>query len=309
MITNIFEKTRPLNYLLLALALLFCFSIYFYANNLFNNGWYSLGIAIIYFLLALSSLILINFITLKNTLTKNNNYSILLYFIFFLFFPKIFQNNQLLVSNFFILLALRRLMSLKSMKDTKEKVFDASFWIFIAALFHFWSLIYILLVFISIALHISRDYRNWLIPFIAMFSVIVLFLAVNLFYDNALFQELQNQAFISFDFTYFETIYQNIAISIFASIALLFFVFMLLDVNNKALNMQSSYKKVIFSFILAFIIYVVSANKNNSCLLFTFAPLAIMGGNFIESLENKLLKGIILYLLLGLGTFFFAMSL
>ncbi|WP_221259451.1 DUF6427 family protein [Flavobacterium okayamense] len=309
MITNIFEKTRPLNYLILAIALLVCFCLYFYSNGLLNDGWSSLGYGALYFVISVSSLALINFITLKNTLTKNNNFSVLLFFLFILFSPKIFSNGEILLSNFFLLLALRRLISLKSMKEPKEKLFDASFWIFIAALFHFWSIVYILLVFISIILHVSRDFKNWLIPFIALFSVVVLFFGVNLYFDKSLTQYLFAQSYLSFDFTYFETVYQNIALALFASISLLFFISMILTINTKALNLQSSYKKVLFSFVLGVTIYILSANKDNSCLMFCFAPLAIMGGNFIEGLQNKLLKEIVLDVIILLGVFFFVMSL
>jgi len=118
---------------------------------------------------------------------------------------------------------------------------------------------------------------------------------------------LRNQSYVSFDFTYFENIYQNIAISVFASISILFFVSQSTSIGSKPLNMQSSYKKIVFSFILGVLIYGLSANKNNSCLAFSFAPLAIMGANFIESLETKLLKEITtITLVLFAFTFFIA---
>jgi len=53
----------------------------------------------------------------------------------------------------------------------------------------------------------------------------------------------------------------------------------------------------------------LSADKNNSCLAFSFAPLAIMGANFVESLETKLLKEITLITLVGFALLFFISSL
>lgn len=309
MITSIFDKTRPLNYLIIAILLLLAQFAYFFLNGLFSNGLISIAYFIVYFGINVASLALVNFVTLRNTLTKNNNFAVLLYFIFLLFFPKTFQSGEVLISNFFLLLALRRLVSLRSMISIKEKIFDASFWIFVAALFHFWSISYILLVFISIILHVSRDFKNWLIPFIALFSVTVLFFAVNIAFDNKLLSHLMEQSYLSFDFTYFETVYQNIALSIYVSVALLFFINMNLTQASKPLNLQSSFKKVIFSFVLGVFIYVLSANKNNSCLLFSFAPLAVMGGNFFDGLQNKVLKEIILITLFIFGVFFFVMAL
>jgi hypothetical protein len=51
-------------------------------------------------------------------------------------FPSVFNNSNLLVANFFLLLAIRRMISLQTLKAPKEKIFDASIWIFIASLFH-----------------------------------------------------------------------------------------------------------------------------------------------------------------------------
>ena len=309
MIASVFSKTRPLNYLIIGILVFFSFFAYTFSNYDAAAGWESIGLTVLKFAVVLGSCFLVNFITLKNNLTKDNTYAILLFFIFLLFFPTIFQNIEILFSNLFLLLALRRLVSLRSMIAPKEKIFDASFWIFLSALFHFWSIMYIVLVFISIIQHVSRDFKNWIVPFIALFSVTVLFLMANLLLDNQLYLHLKHQSYISFDFTYFETIYQNIALAVFSSIAILFFSQSMVSMGNKTMNMQSSYKKVLFSFLLGIVIYVLSANKNNSCLAFCLAPLAIMGANFVESLENNKLKETLLYSLLVIGSFFFIVSL
>lgn len=307
MIASIFSKTRPFNYIITGIILLFCYVLYSISNQTIIFTVKGVSMLVVELTLLLISCALVNFIALKNTLTKNDNYAILLFVIFILFFPSIFKNKEILIANFFLLLALRRLISLKSMIAPKEKLFDASFWILIAALFHFWSIVYIVLVFVSIILHVSRDFKNWLIPFIAAFTVGILFLCVNLMTDNFLWEHLRNQSYVSFDFTYFENIYQNIAVSVFASISILFFVSQSTSIGSKPLNMQSSYKKIVFSFLLGVLIYGLSANKNNSCLAFSFAPLAIMGANFIESLETKLLKEITtITLVLFAFTFFIA---
>ena len=261
------------------------------------------------FALIFGSLFIVNFIALKNGLTKNNNYALLLFFIFLLFFSSYLQNKNIIISNLLLLLALRRLISLKSLIATKEKIFDASFWILLAALFHFWSILYIVLVFIAIILHVSKDYRNWIIPFIAFFAVTILFFLANSLLDNSLLSNLLSKTYVSFNFYYFDNIYQRIALALFSSISVFFFVSHIFDIPSKALNMQSSHKTILFSYILGVGIYILSANKNNGSLAFCFAPLAIMGANLIEKIENKLIKEIVLYSLLVLGLFFFIMQL
>ena len=309
MIASVFSKTRPFNYLVIGILSLVFFVLKTISTASADATWVYYAEELGLFLLVLGSVFLTNFIALKNGLTKGNNYALLLFFVFLLFFSSMFQNKNIIISNFLLLLALRRLISLKSLLSTKEKIFDASFWILLAALFHFWSIFYIVLVFIAIILHVSKDYRNWIIPFIALLAVTILFFLANSLLDNSLMSTLLSKTYISFDFYYFDNVYQRIALAVFTSISLFAFVLHVFDIPNKALNMQSSHKTILFSFILGVGIYVLSANKNNGSLAFCFAPLAIIGANFIEKIENNWVKEIVVYSLLALGIFFFIMQL
>ena len=309
MLASVFSKTRPFNYLVIGILSLVFFILKTISTASADATWVYYAEELGLFLLVLGSVFLTNFIALKNGLTKGNNYALLLFFVFLLFFSSMFQNKNIIISNFLLLLALRRLISLKSLLSTKEKIFDASFWILLAALFHFWSIFYIVLVFIAIILHVSKDYRNWIIPFIALLAVTILFFLANSLLDNSLMSTLLSKTYISFDFYYFDNVYQRIALAVFTSISLFAFVLHVFDIPNKALNMQSSHKTILFSFILGVGIYVLSANKNNGSLAFCFAPLAIIGANFIEKIENNWVKEIVVYSLVAFGVFFFIMQL
>lgn len=308
MIASLFSKTRPINYALVLIMLFSCFFLYQFQVPTVNFTTGDLFSKIIVFLLLLLSFFLVNFISLKNALTQNDNYAILLFLVFILLFPSVLNNIKIVLSNVFLLLALRRLISLKTLSSSKEKIFDASFWIFFSAIFHFWSILYIILVFISIIFHSGKEYKNWILPFVSFLCVWILYIATSLFLfgnysiNKAVFQ-------VSFNFFDFKDVYQNIALSVFVSISVLFFASQTIDYQNKPLNMQSSYKQVYFAFLLALGIYVFSANKSNDLLLYTFAPLAILGANMFEKMENSIYKEVSLYLLLGVGLFFFFVQL
>jgi Family of unknown function (DUF6427) len=308
MIANLFSKTRPINYALLAVMLIVSYFLFqFCRENIVYNAESYLFL-LVNFGLIIFSLILTNFISLKNTLTKNDHFALLLFLIFVLFFPTILQNFSILLSNLFLLLALRRLISLKSLVSPKEKIFDASFWIFLSAIFHFWSIIYIVLVFLSIIYHSGKDYKNWLLPFVSFMCVWLLYIFFNLiFYDT---YQVEKSLF-SVDFTFFnnQNLYQNMAFSVYVSISVLFFASQIIQYPNKPLNMQSSYKQVYFSFILAMAIYVFSANKTNDLLIYSFAPLSILGANMFEKMEDTIYKEVSLWLLFLIGLFFFIMQL
>ena len=163
----------------------------------------------------IASLFITNFITKRNGLSKDNSYSALFFVAFLLFIPKVFTDSSIVISGFFVLLAMRRLISMKSLVTPKEKIFDASLWIFIAALFHFWSILFIVIVFVSIVFHVSGDYRNWVLPFIAFFAVGIVFLFFSLLFDKTWIYLIWNQIEVDFTFIYLERSAANAALILY----------------------------------------------------------------------------------------------
>ena len=309
MLASLFSKTRPFNYVLTGFFVISAFFLFQFTREKDFFTSESLVEESAVFLLLIASFILVNFISLRNALTKNDNYAILLFLIFVLMFPGILENWRIVLSNFFLLLALRRLISLRTLNSPKEKIFDASFWIFFSALFHFWSIAYIILVFISIIFHSGKDYKNWLIPFISLFCVWILHIFFSLFFLGEYELHFQEMIQMSFDFTGHKTTYENMALASYVSISVLFFASQILDYQNKPLNMQSSYKQVYFSFLLAIGIYALSKNKTNDMLIYSFATLAILGANMFEKLENNNFKEASIYILFAVGVCLFVLQL
>ena len=303
MITSVFKKSTLLNNALVVVFLLIFFFKY-HSSDLFRtipvNGFSKTATLV---LLLLVSFFLVNFTVKKNNLTKNSSYTILFFLLFLLIFPSIFNNSNLLFANFFLLLAVRRLISLQTLKAPKEKIFDASMWIFIASLFHFWCILFILLIYISIFFHVSRDFRNWLLPFVAFFVTAVIFMVSALVFDKTWMTHIINQTQTNFELDYFTTNYQNIALSFFVVIGLYFLLSLIFSITNKPLILQASYKKMIFSFLIGVTIFLISPDKNNEMLVFTFMPLSVMCTTNIEYSQSKIYQEIVLLLLIA-GCFF-----
>jgi hypothetical protein len=297
MITSIFSKSRPINYILITILMITCFTIYQFSTNYNTISNFEIGLKVVFLLMLIGSLFITNFITKKNGLSKDNSYTFLLFCIFFILFPTTLSNGNLILSNAFILLALRRLISLQSLITPKEKIFDASLWIFIASLFHFWSIIFMLLVFISIIFHVSRDYRNWIIPFIALAAVTVITVLFSLIFYPDFLSKYIHSTTIDIDLAYIENVFQSFSLGVYILTSLVAFVTMLFILTNKPLNLQASYKKVIFAFIIGLVIFFISPNKDNGYLIFTFVPVAIMLTNYLETIEKYWIKESILGIL------------
>lgn len=305
MITSVFKKSTPLNLILVVILMLVFFFIAQFQDSSWNTTVPFILKKTFLLVVLLGSIFITNFIAKKNGLSKDSSYTIFFYFLFLLFFPSAFDNTKVILANFFILLALRRLISLQSLKASKEKIFDASLWIFVASLFHFWTVLFIVLVFISILFHVSRDYRNWVLPFIALFAVGIIFMFFSIIYGVNPAEFITNGTTTNFSLDYFTNNYQNIAFSIYATIALFFIISMLLSLSNRPLLLNASYKKIIASFFIGTIIFVISSNKSNDLLLFTFAPLAIMATSHIELKQLKLKQEMVLFVLIACSLFAF----
>ena len=303
MITTIFKKSSPINYALVAGLMFLFFAIsQFSSNNIeFSLNQVFLKVAVLILLMA--TLVLSNFITKRNDLSKDNSYTILFTFLFLVFFPDLFNNFNLVVANLLILLAMRRLISLQSLKFSKEKIFDASLLIFVASLFYFWSILFVILVFASIILNVSKDYRNWVLPFLAFFAVIISFVFFSLTVDKNIIYKFLLKIDYCFEINYFKSIYQNISFSLYITTAIFFITTLFLTFSTMPLIKNSSYKKLIIWFFTGVIIYIVAPYKSNEVLIFTFAPTAIIATVFVENIQIKWQQELTLALVIATSFF------
>ena len=184
MITSLFRKTTPLNYAFVIIMVVIFFLIYQFHGGTLTNAVPVMAQKAGLLAILLASIWIVNFIAKKNGLCKDSSYVILFSFLLLLFFPSVLNDPNLIISNFFILLAFRRIISLQSLKFPKEKIFDASLWIFVAALFHFSSILVIILSFSTILIHAARSYRSWLLPFKALYPWCVLVILFTLHFDR-----------------------------------------------------------------------------------------------------------------------------
>ncbi|ABQ04076.1 DUF6427 family protein [Flavobacterium johnsoniae] len=306
MITSVFKKSTPLNYSLVVILILVFFFMFQIRETTWINSYFTIFQKISLLCFIFASFFMVNFIVKKNGLSKDNGYAIFFYLLFLLFFPTVFNNPNVVYANFFILLALRRLISLQSLKASKEKIFDASFWIFVASLFQFWSVLFLILVFISIIFHVSRDYRNWVLPFIALLAVSIIFFMISLMFNIDAAKFFQERAVIDFRIDYFKDNYENGALSIYAAVVVFFVFSMLTTLSNRPQIVHTSYKKVVACFFIAVLVYIISPDKSNDLLLFSIAPLAMMAASHVEYMQQKLNNEIVFYVLIlcSLFTFF-----
>ena len=303
MISTVFEKTRPINFIFIILfSFLFFFGVHFFLLKTQINV-YSIFKLLGSFSLVLFSIFLTNFISKKNGLTKDNTYAILIFVLALSFFPYTFSNDRIIISNVFIFLALRRIISLKTYHNIKLKLFDASLWICVATIFYEWALLFFFLVFVAILHYGLKDLRNWLIPLVAIFIVIIFITSFYFFTDRIdEFSKILNfRVELNID-KYTDLKYLiPLLFTLLVGFMAIFSYFK--NIKVKLSEEQSSILLIIVSFFISLFIVLLSDNENTSEFIFTAFPLAILITNYIEVIAKKWFKEVLLLMFILLPFF------
>ena len=306
MIANFFSKTKPVNTLAIVTLLL---GIYLLSSIINFDGVLGLSFFLkrsSFFLLLLVVLFMVNFIIRKNNLTKDNSYTLLIYVILIGLFPFTVLNFKLVGINFLLLLSYRRIYSLRTQKDVKEKLFDSSLWIGIASILYPWFAIFLVLVFFAAYVFGKWTWRNALIPLIGFVTPLVIYLAYLIFTDVPFLMATVLNFEMHLDFSSYNVFKLLIPLAIIIALLLWAIIptsFKIIAVNNE---FRSSWQLLVFHFFLLVLVIIPWPEKNGSELLFLFFPMAIIFTNYLQLVEERWFKEVFLFCLLFLtiGVYF-----
>jgi hypothetical protein len=297
MISSFFSRAKPIHLVIVCSILFLTFVIAKYYNI---NDPFSVSLLLkqtVLLLVCLSSVFVLDFLASRNNLTKKNSYKNLIFSLFIVLLPQTMLNSKLLIANFFILLALRRIVSLRSNKEIKKKLFDAAFWISSATLFYFWSSLFFILIVAALILYRIVDVKNYLVPITGILTVGILGFSYMVLTDYSPVDYFYQQFKISFDFSSINSRRIVIASTVILSYGVWSLFYFVRYLKSKAKKSRPSFIIIIFSIIIALMIIAISPHKNGSEFLFVFAPLSIIITNYLETISEKWFKET---LLLGL---------
>ena len=297
MITSIFSKSKPINFIVVFFISLLAFVIVNYKLSSENLVLTTIVEKLLIFGVCYFSILTLNFIVGKNNLTQKSNYEIILYSLFLLLLPESLLSDRIIISNFFILLALRRILSLRSQINLKKKLFDASFWVTIAALFYFWAILFFILIYAVLLLFTDNKIKNWIVPFAGLVTVLLVVVSYSIIFNGDYFGVIEITPFISFDYSSFNSFKDVIAITILLSFGAWSSIFYLASIKKRMKKFRPIFKAIFVSLAIAFVIIIIAPEKNGSEFLFLFPSLAIVVANYIETIQEKWFKEIFLLIL------------
>ncbi|MEX0275021.1 MAG: hypothetical protein AB3N16_11655 [Flavobacteriaceae bacterium] len=180
MISSFFDKTKPITFVvvLVFLAIFFVLSQIFLTTSDFTPA-FLVKKTVVFAILALS-VFLVDFISKRNRLTGANAFPMAFFVLLLVMFPRDLTDDNVIICNFFLLLAIRRVISIRSLRNVRLKIFDATLWILVSSLFYHWSLLFMIGVFVAIYIYEPKKLGNWVVPLSAFgtFALIGVALAI-----------------------------------------------------------------------------------------------------------------------------------
>lgn len=306
MISGIFGKTKPINYVLL---LGFLFVLYWFVYFNLNNGTTEPGAFVgqsLTLLILLFSVLVINFVVNRNQITSANSYVALYFILLILIFSRSISDNNAIFCSFFLLLACRRLLSLRSLKNIKLKIMDATLWVLVSSLFYDWAMLFLLLVYIAIYIYEPKNLRNWLVPLVStvvfvLLSYAALILANNEGYLLEHYQfSLDNIRDVLADWKL------NTKLIIYAVLIGITALAVFFKSGKLGLGRIINLRVISIYFSISIVVIILSLMAGDLPVLISFFPGAVFLGKYVEMIKRKKIKEMVLYTSVFIAFFVFA---
>jgi hypothetical protein len=174
-------------------------------------------------------------------------------------------------------------MSLRSDTNSQKKILDASVWITVSSLFHFWSLLFFIPLWIAIVQKPNANYKQMLIPLTGFAAVFIVNTAVQfIIYDSFSWFFNWKQP-ISFDFSK----YNSASILVPVTVILAFYIwagfYRIIKMSSIPSKHKYNHLLLFYVSLTSFFVALMEPEKTGAEILFILAPVAIIAANYIES--------------------------
>ena len=295
MLTSFFASSKPIHSIV---VMVYMSLAYFWANGqlLFGEfSWQNIVQVIGCWILYIVALLVFSFIIQKNELTQATSYKTVLFGVFTAALPALFSTPYILLSGLCVLIALRRIISLRSGLVIERKLFDAAFWLTIASLFYFWSGFFFAILFLSIFLYVRTQLRYWFIPLLGIGVVGVFICCYVLYIGDDQSYILKYIDSVAFNFSAYSTL--GILISLTFLTGVLFWCIWryFAMMSATVFSQRGSYILIMSSIIVALIIIILAPDKTGAEWYFLIPFLTIVAANYVEQTTNKFFTEFLLW--------------
>ena len=296
MITTFFRTSKPHHYFIF-LFVLFSMHVFQRLGLLgqeFQGHNYVVEIIDLFALFGI--LFLVVFIITKNNLTQNNSLAAAYFCLFTVVIPEVISTHEILVSNLFVLMAYRRIFSMRTGLNLKKKYLDATLWLCISALIYPLAILFFAPLFLAIIQFQSDKLKHVLVVIFGIISMALLVFLSHQIFETTLPWDGFSKQSIGFDFTSFKDLFLLTSLGLFAILSA-WAIFALFNERISKSKFRFTFITLIFMCVIAITVVLISNPKSPTQLLFMLFPLSVLFANISEISQLRWISDIIMIIL------------
>lgn len=295
MLTSFFGKSSPLNFVLVSSYVLILGGLHYALEE--KPGFTLLEISTVLGVIAvlIFSMLLLDFTIRKNSLTPLHTFGIFVFSCSVTMLPVLFFQLNLALAGLFLLLAYRRMFSLRSPKNTEVKILDASIWIGVASLFYFWCILAFFPLFAAIFMMPWKSFRFYLIPFLGVLGLLLISAAYQFVVFNSLESFARWPRKISFDFSAYASWELLIASSFFLALLVWTLFSSIADITKGPRKRRPNKVLQLYLMGTSLLIIILTNEKAGAELLFLMPPFALIVAGYVQKKQDLWFKETLLW--------------
>lgn len=309
MISSFFGKTKPINYIIL---LTFLFIFYWLVQLFLFDNFFDLPQLLFQTLVLgvlMFSFFVVNFVIKRNKMTGINSFSLLFYLLLMVLFPETMADNYAVGCSFFMLLAMRRLVSIRSLKNIKLKIFDATLWILAASLCYSWALLFLILVFAAIYIYEPKNIKNWLVPIAGAFAFFMIAYSISIVLGKPEFLREHYQFSLKINAELLAEQAKSARLVAYVILVAISSMLSFLKLGKVGLGKIVTLRLIALCFLIGLGLEVLLSGSGAHPLMVTFFPAVVFLTNYVESIKKPNIKEIVLMASILVPFFVFAINL
>lgn len=290
MLANFFEKTKPINSIVLGLLFITYFSTHSYtlqSSSLDHIHW---GITLSSFFLNSIFLLFSTLFFIKNGVSNDNLHNTFIIILLYGMFPQAFMSIKLIVVSILFLLIYKNLAQLNSKGKSQLSVFDTGVFTGISFLLYNWSIFFLVFIFATMLITQKASFKNIIGVVFGFLSPLIIFFTYAYIIDNtAIFtQKFDLIPNLNYEF------YSQLSVKIPILLISIFTIISCLLVLPRVMSVSGPYRYQYILALLMLLIAIVSLSlkesKDGSEFLLTFVPIGIIIGRFLKSITHRVTK-------------------
>lgn len=307
MLTRFFSQSKPIAFAVISLI----FAVAFFVENFISSSisldagaiFGKIGVLVVFLLI----IFLLNFVVKRNKIHQQNTFAVSSFTLIIIAFPEILRSSEFILSYFFLLLSFRRILSLKTNTNLKQKIFDSGLLLAISIWFEPFHWLFLLVIYFGVIMYASQNYRHFIIPIVGLAVGFILHLSYFLLFED---RWISFSSYFS-GFSGFDSIYSTTKYGLLFGYLLLITVWVLFNlpsIYNRAKLHESETLNLIIFFTLVSIVTLVGNDWSLAVdAIYLILPVSILIGNYFQLKSTKKWIKESLYLLFIGGIVFSAL--